>query len=171
MSQVVLTLTGPDRVGLVEEVTRDLLELGGNVETSRMTRLGGEFAILMLVSLSAENVPRIEEALRRLTDAGFVLTVRRTMPSAGPSGTHYRIHVEGADHEGIIHEIAAGLSSDGVNIESMDTETVNAPESGTPFFSMIAIVTVPGDLPVKKWQGDLERAAADADVDLSVEAI
>ena len=45
----VLTLTGPDRIGFVEKVTGLLLERGGNVETSRMARLGGEFAILMLV--------------------------------------------------------------------------------------------------------------------------
>jgi glycine cleavage system transcriptional repressor len=44
----VLTLTGPDRIGFVEKVTGLLLERGGNVETSRMARLGGEFAILML---------------------------------------------------------------------------------------------------------------------------
>jgi len=48
---IVLTLTGRDRVGIVEEVTGVLLGLGANVGTSRMTRLGGEFAILSLVSL------------------------------------------------------------------------------------------------------------------------
>ena len=52
----VLTLTGPDRIGIVERVTRVLLDRGGNVETSRMARLGGEFAILMLVSMPADAV-------------------------------------------------------------------------------------------------------------------
>ena len=48
---IVFTLTGTDRTGLVEEITKLLLDLGGNVETSRMARLGGEFAVLMLVSI------------------------------------------------------------------------------------------------------------------------
>ena len=47
---LVLTLTGPDRIGIVESVTGLLVARGGNVEMSRMARLGGEFAILMLVS-------------------------------------------------------------------------------------------------------------------------
>jgi len=54
---LVLTLTGPDRIGIVEKVTGLLLERGGNVETSRMARLGGEFAVLMLVSLPPSAAP------------------------------------------------------------------------------------------------------------------
>lgn len=50
----VLALTGPDRMGIVDEVMGLLLERGGNVETSRMARLGGEFAVLMLVSMPSE---------------------------------------------------------------------------------------------------------------------
>ena len=52
---LVLTLTGPDRIGIVDRVTGLLLDRGGNVETSRMARLGGEFAVLMLVSLPSEH--------------------------------------------------------------------------------------------------------------------
>ena len=53
----VLTLTGPDRIGIVDRVTGLLLDRGGNVETSRMARLGGEFAVLMLVSLPRNTAP------------------------------------------------------------------------------------------------------------------
>ena len=56
----VLSLTGPDRIGFVEKVTAVLLARGGNVETSRMARLGGEFAVLMLVSMPAEQYPSLE---------------------------------------------------------------------------------------------------------------
>ena len=67
----VLTLTGPDRIGIVENVTGLLVARGGNVEVSRMARLGGEFAILMLVSIPVEHVADLRcstptEAGRRL---------------------------------------------------------------------------------------------------------
>jgi glycine cleavage system transcriptional repressor len=171
MSQVVLTLTGPDRVGIVEEVTGALLGLGGNVETSRMTRLGGEFAILLLVAVPEEVCDRIEASLRSLTSEGYALAVRRTAPAREITGRHYSVQVDGADHEGIIHEIAAGLSRDGINIESMDTETVNAPESGTLVFSMTAVVSVPVELAEESWQRDLQAAANQAGVDVGVEAL
>ena len=57
-TDIVMTLTGPDRVGIVEELTEALLGVRANVETSRMARLGGEFAVLMLVSVPSERPPR-----------------------------------------------------------------------------------------------------------------
>ncbi len=59
----ILTLTGPDRIGIVDKVTGLLLERGGNVETSRMARLGGEFAVLMLVSMPSERFADLEKGL------------------------------------------------------------------------------------------------------------
>ena len=53
----VLTVTGPDRIGIVERVTGLLFERGANVETSRMARLGGEFAMLLLVACRKAGLP------------------------------------------------------------------------------------------------------------------
>ena len=50
--EFVLTLTGHDRVGIVKEITNVLVRHGGNVENSRMARLGDK----LIVSLSAVDV-------------------------------------------------------------------------------------------------------------------
>ncbi len=71
---IVLTLTGSDRLGIVESVTKMLLEYDGNVEASRMARLGGEFAMLMLFSLPEENLPRLEKGIQSLASQGFKVT-------------------------------------------------------------------------------------------------
>ena len=67
----VLTLTGPDRVGVVKKLTEVLLEHKGNVEASRMAHLGGEFAVLMLVSMPAETFLSLEKDLGELTKDGY----------------------------------------------------------------------------------------------------
>lgn len=139
----VLTLTGPDRIGIVEEFTRLVLDRGGNVETSRMARLGGEFAVLMLVS-----IPDGKDAdFSGLADGRYKVTVvPANMDIRSYSGwSPYRIRVDGADHEGIIHEVARHLASHGISIEEMDSECEPAPTSGTPLFSMKALVLVPPD--------------------------
>lgn len=172
-TNVVLTLTGPDRVGIVEEVTRVLLGLDGNVETSRMARLGGEFAILMLVSLPQENVGEVGLAFEDLTAEGYALTTRLTQPpqmETPPGWTPYRVEVEGADHEGIIHEIADGLSQRGINIESMETGTKRAPVSGSPLFTMRALVVVPPGLADTDWIAALTEAGERSMVDITVTA-
>ena len=48
--QLVLTASGRDRPGVLEEVTRIIVQHGGNVETSRFQRLGGEFAVIRCVT-------------------------------------------------------------------------------------------------------------------------
>ena len=79
----------------------------------------------------------------------------------------YRIEVTGADHEGIIHDIARGLSQRGINIESMDTGTSEASVSGAPLFHMTALVMVPPELPEDEWLAQLEESASQANVDVS----
>ena len=169
--KAVVTLTGPDRVGIVDEITGLLLDLDANVETSRMAHLGGEFAVLMLVSLPDERLTSLEATLGDLVRRGYKLTITRTevQPAAVRTSTSaYRIEVTGADHEGIIHDIAHGLSEQGINIESMETSTTPAPVSATPLFSMKAVVAVPQDLAEEHWRATLAEAARQAGVDASV---
>jgi glycine cleavage system transcriptional repressor len=169
-AKAVVTLTGPDRVGIVEEITGALLSLDANVDTSRMARLGGEFAVLMLVSLPAEKTGGLEAGLAHLALQGYKVTVVRTeeQPAAVRTRTvAYRVEVVGADHEGIIHDIAHGLSQLGINIESMETSTSPAPVSGTPLFSLKAVVAVPPELAESDWLSALNEAGHQANVDVT----
>lgn len=171
-TDVVFTLTGRDRIGLVDQITGLLLGLGGNVETSRMARLGGAFAVLMLVSLPAEQISSIEEALKTLTAQGYKITISQTEPGQAEAQAGwlvYQIEVEGADHEGIIHEIAHHLSQRGINIESMNTGTKPAPISGTPLFTMSALVAVPPSVAGDDWRTTLDEVGQRLNVEISVE--
>ncbi len=168
---IVLTLSGPDRVGIVDEITGALFDLGANVETSRMARLGGEFAILMQVVLSAEQRAGLHQALEFLSARGYRFTVAETEevpPTTCPECLTYEIAVTGADHEGIVHDIAHGLSQRGINITSLETATSPAPVSGTPLFSMTAVVEVPPTVPEDEWKPALTEAAHRENVDVRI---
>jgi glycine cleavage system transcriptional repressor len=170
-TNVVFTLTGADRIGPVDDITELLLGLDGNVETSRMARLGGAFAVLMLVSLPAEQLGRLEQAVQSLAAEGYKVTVSQTEQSRAEARQvwqPYKIEVEGADHEGIIHEIAHHLSQRGINIESMDTGTKPAPISGTPLFTMTALVAVPPSLVGEDWEAKLDEVGRHLNVEIRV---
>lgn len=169
----VLALTGPDRIGIVNEVTGLLLERGGNVETSRMARLGGEFAVLMLVSMPAEGFSGLEAGLGALTAQGYKVTTTlsgRTYAKAHPGWLPYRIEVHGADHEGIIHEVAHYLSGHGISIESADSASAPAATSGVPLFAMTAEVVVPPGLAGSGWEAGLEEIGGRMNLDIRVSA-
>lgn len=173
-TNIVLTLAGPDRVGIVEEVTKVILGLDGNVENSRMSRLGGEFAILMLVALPEENVGELEIALEYLKTQDYSLSVRATRQGqigAHPGWRPYRVEVQGADHEGIVHSIAAGLARLGISIESMDSWVSRAPMSGSGLFSMMALVVVPPRIVDTEWQEAVQATAEETGVDVVISPI
>ena len=165
----VLTLTGADRIGIVDAMTSLLLGRGGNVETSRMARLGGEFAILMLVSIPEDRVDGLDSDLQILAAQGYKITTTpavHTYAEEHEGWSPYRIEVEGADHEGIIHRVANYLSRRGINIESMETETAPAPITGAPLFTMTALVVVPPEVDEQDWEDELERIGSEMNLDI-----
>lgn len=168
---IVLTLTGSDRVGIVDAVTEMLVKYNGNVETSRMARLGGEFAMLVLVSVPEEQLVSFEQGVKSLETFGFQVATKQTGQSHEQKYAGwlpYQIEVHGADQEGIVHQVARYLTQRGINIETMETSILPAPMSGTPFFEMSAIVLVPPTLPHKTWQADLEEVADHLNVEINI---
>ena len=171
---IVFTLTGADRIGIVEAVTKLLVEHDGNVETSRMVRLGGEFAMLALVSLPAGQIDNLNQVLDTLRKQGFTVTASQAEHARAEKYAgwlSYEIEVHGSDHEGIIHQIARHLSQCGINIESMDTGIIRAPMSGTPLFNMKAQVAVPPELSCQNWQDALAEVGHRLDVEITVSPV
>jgi glycine cleavage system transcriptional repressor len=172
-NNLVFTLTGPDRIGIVEDVTQVLLAHAGNVETSRMVRLGGEFAILMLVSIPADQIANLNKDFESLIAEGYQIATSQTDQTYAEQHRgwlSYQIELQGADHEGIVHEVAHYLSQRGINIESMDTALVPAPMSGAPLFTMTAQVVVPPDQTKQDWVAALEGVGHHMNVDIKVSA-
>ena len=170
--KLIATLTGPDQVGFVERVTRHVVACEGNIEASRMARLEGEFSMLMLVSVKGSGYSELESGLQAFGEQGMIVTTRSTHPDdpGQRSGwLPYSVRVNGADHQGIIHDVAQLLADRGVNVESMDTETVLAPMSGTPLFTMDAVVLLPPELSYRELSLELEAVGLEMNVDVEME--
>jgi glycine cleavage system transcriptional repressor len=166
--QLVLTASGRDRVGVVDEMTELIVRFDGNVEASRMVRLGGDFAMLMFVTAPEEKIDALRAALDEVHYARYDVHTRLSeLEEADESaGIPCAVTVLGADHVGIIHQVSRYLSEQGINVETMTTEVVAAPMSGTPLFTMSAVVRVPAKLEV----ADLQEALAFIADEVGVEA-
>ena len=172
-TSIIYTLTGADRIGIVEEITRLLLNHGGNVETSRMVHLASEFAILMLVTIPSEQLAGLETDMQALIAQGYKVTTTQTAQMAAQAHVGwllYQIEVQGADHEGIVHEVASIMRQRGINIESMDTQVVHAPVSGSPLFNMKGLVSVPPSLVGQGWEAALVNVGNQLNVNITVTA-
>lgn len=168
---LVVTAVGRDKVGMVEMLTDVVVNHSANIEESRMARLGGEFAVIMLLSLGAENVDPLVNALPFLHEKGLTVTSRRTdltRLSEFKGYIPHEISVIGADHEGIVYRLARYLAAEGINVEEMDTRVSPAPNTGTPLFSMSARVQVPPHLTLRELRRKLAEVAEEIDVDIEI---
>lgn len=136
-----------------------------------MARLGGAFAILMQATMPAEQVAGLEGAFATLVEQGYKITVAPidNVPPQPHAGVRlYQLSVLGADHEGIVYQVAQSLAQRGINIESMETQTTQAAMSGTPLFSMKALVSAPEGLNDAEWFAALEETGRQLNVDIDV---
>ncbi|WP_111657032.1 glycine cleavage system protein R [Isoalcanivorax indicus] len=142
---IVISALGSDRPGIVRALSGAVLAEQGNILDSRMTVLGGEFAVLMLVSGNEATLARLEEALPPVAgELDLTLTLRRTAPREAPAGARpYQVEVVAMDHPGIVHEIAQFFSARGINISDLSTGTYAAPHTGTRMFSLHLTLSVP----------------------------
>ena len=70
MSQlIVISAIGSDRKGVVQDLTKVVLGCGGTIEESRMTTLGSEFAMLLLVSGNWHLRNRLDRELEKLSES------------------------------------------------------------------------------------------------------
>lgn len=153
---LVIAAIAANRPGLLDAVSKVIRDCGGNVVDSRMTVLGGEFSLIMLVSGTWDVVAKIESALPRLQDGlGLTVVTRRT--EARKSGTNlipYAVEVVSYDHPGIVHEIAGFFSGRSINIEDMYTSGYAAAHTSAPMFSLHMTVAVPSNTSIAALRGE-----------------
>jgi glycine cleavage system transcriptional repressor len=168
--QLVVTAAGRDRIGVVEEMAKIILRHDGNVESSRMVRLGGDFAMLMFLTAPEETVDDLRKALSEVHYSRYDVQTRLSEVSEPEetSAVPCAITILGADHMGIIHQISRYLAEQGINVETMTTEVVAAPMSGSPLFTMSAVVKVPPQLEVEDLREALEFIGDEVGVDTKV---
>ncbi|HJZ12011.1 MAG TPA: ACT domain-containing protein, partial [Acidobacteriota bacterium] len=108
---LVITAVGPDRVGLVEKITQFLLEVGCNIEDSKMAAFCGEFAIILLVSGEASGLDKVSSSLDVLKErTGLDFHSKRTSPkSVADSALPCRLQASCLDHPGVVHKFSAAL--------------------------------------------------------------
>lgn len=144
-NMMVISALGSDRAGIVRALTGAVLERGGNIHDSRMTVLGGEFAVLMLVSGEPTTLERLEADRDALAaELDLLITLKRTRkPGERRAAMPYRAEVVAMDHPGIVHEVARFFSDRGINIDDLSTDTYPAPHTGTEMFSLEMALSIP----------------------------
>jgi glycine cleavage system regulatory protein len=152
---LLLTVVGADRTGLVESLAGRIAESGANWEESKLARLAGQFAGIVLVTVPAERADALIAGLRALDAKGLQVTARVVeAPAPAASGEDLRVVVTGNDRPGIVRDVSRILAERGVNVEELETAVESAPMSGEALFVARARIRMPPGMQL----GDLRTA-------------
>jgi glycine cleavage system transcriptional repressor len=164
---MVLTAVGPDRPGLVDEISHQIAESGCQVGDSRMSVLGGEFAIIMLITGNWNAVAKFENLLPRMQDSlGLSIQTKRTHERKDTAKViPYAVEVISIDRPGIVSDVANFFARRSINIEDVYTSTYPAPHTRTEMFSLHMTVGIPGDMSIASVRGEFMDFCDDLNLD------
>ena len=166
-TSLVLTVIGDDRPGLVELLSDTIASNGGNWLESRMARLAGKFAGILRVSAADSRAEALRLALAALESHGLhVISEISRYEETGRAPV--RLELVGADHPGIVRDVATTLARRRVNVEELSSECTEAPHSGQILFKATVDLHLPPGLTIDELRDELESVAHDLMVDITL---
>ncbi|MFL5252728.1 MAG: glycine cleavage system protein R [Rhodopila sp.] len=163
MASLILTVLGPDRPGVVSALSQAVAARGGSWLESRMSRLAGQFAGIVLV----EAPEALLQDLPALEHDGFRIVgqLAGAVPDA-PAGELLALEVVGNDRPGIVRDVTSILAGGGVNIEEFTTNIEAGSFTGGTLFRATARLRAPDVAAVDAVRASLEELGNELMVDI-----
>jgi glycine cleavage system regulatory protein len=165
-SDLILTVIGDDRPGLVGELAAAVSAHQGNWLESSMSHLAGKFAGIVRVAVPAANAAALRSALAAL--AGMKVTAESSGEAAKPKGRRMKLSLVGHDRIGIVREVSQVLARHAVNVEELTTRTASAPMSAEILFYADAELLAGPELDTRALTTELERISDELMVDIGL---
>jgi glycine cleavage system transcriptional repressor len=172
-SHLVISAIGNDRPGIVNQLSKAIYEADCNIADSRMTVLGGEFAVLLLVDGPWNRLAKLEDQVEELQERlDLTITSKRTGERATSANLlPYGVDVVSLDHPGIVYSLASFFSEKNINIEDMSTSSYAAAHTGTPMFSVRMNIGIPADIHIAALRDEFMDFCDSMNLDAVLEPI
>jgi len=143
MIELVLTIIGRDRAGVVASLADVVRFHEGNWKRSELAEIAGTFAGVVVVEVGDDRVDELLTNLLVLRDQGVHVTAQQVeTPSSAPDAEEVSLRLTGDDRPGVIHEISTAISDAGISISRLGTVT-DLPDDGGKRFEITARLSVP----------------------------
>ncbi len=143
--QLVLNIIATHQSGLVERLTRTIRDSGTGILDSRMTTMGNEFLVIMLLSGSWDSIAKLEGSLPKLEKEldARIISKRTEKRQSNNKRIPYTIEIVSTDRSGVIHDVAKFLTDNQIEICELYTSTYRSPHTDLTMFSLHMIVNIP----------------------------
>jgi glycine cleavage system transcriptional repressor len=170
---LVVTALGSDQAGIVNRLSMVILEHNCNICDSRMAVLGGEFAVILLVNGTADDIGRLQRGLEEQQDRlGLSVFCKRTRgPEINRLQRPCRVTAVSLDHPGIVQMLAAFFAERNINIENLSTGSQPAAHTGTPIFELQMGINVPAGMDIDPLREQFIAFCDERGIDARLEAL
>lgn len=140
--QLIINAVGTDRLGIVSDMTKEVTDVGGNVGESQAAKLGKHFSLMMLVEVPHDQVDVLQQKVSAMKDLTATACLTdgddgdKSVAANPTIGYRGELTLEGADNPGIVYQVTKILSSNGLNIDKMETSDELAAGGSTVLFKM-----------------------------------
>jgi len=170
---IVISAVGSDRTGVVQDLTKVILSCGGNIEESRMTTLGSEFAMLLLVSGNWATLNKLEQGLEKLGNSKNLSIAIRQTDSRLPAGNRmpYAIDIVSLDQQGIVFNLANFFASRDIEIADVATRSYAAAHTGSMMFAIQMAINVPASVNIAQLREEFLEICDRLNLDAILEPV
>ena len=170
---MVISAVGGDPNAVVSELSRIVLDCGGNIKESRMTAMGTDFGVLLLVAGNWHTISRLERDLAKFGSGdGIEMQFRRTESRRmGKELLPYAVDVVGLDQPGIVHNLSRFFSSRNVEIGEVASRTYPAAHTGAPMFSVQMYINIPSVVHIAGLREEFMEFCDQLNVDAIMEPV
>ncbi|UPW19982.1 glycine cleavage system protein R [Agarivorans sp. TSD2052] len=167
MKQLVISVLGKDRPGIVDQLSSLVVKHHGSWLASSLTELAGQFAGILHIEVAEENVAALSEEL--LNQPQLLINIAEGSDSDNTADEQVMITVTANDRVGIVQEVTQVLNSLGISLSEINTHVGSAPNWGGLIFTAQLLVPCASDDQRNLIQDSLESLADDLMVDFSDE--
>jgi glycine cleavage system transcriptional repressor len=173
--EAILSAAGADRPGLLDEVSKYLLEHGAEVRQIKMTSLRGQFAMLVLIEGDRATLSTIRDHLPNLADHTSLKLALFDAGAEVPGAGHpYRLRMSGTDETEALQRISHLLRVLGINIDTVETR----PDPGLAIlagdaaaFAAELVLSIPRDKPVTNIREYIDQLMSELKVKWELTAL
>lgn len=167
---IIITAVGADRPGMVAALSSILAAQQCNLEDCAMTRLGGQFAMMLMVQLPADKTLAQIEPLFEALQESHGLKVHCDEAEnhvIAHNAPRHMLTVYAQDRPGLLSSISQILSQHQVNITDVQTRLASA----GALYVMLFEVEIPESVNVEELEKALQQAAQTAGMTLTLRAM
>ncbi|MGI9229822.1 MAG: glycine cleavage system protein R [Gammaproteobacteria bacterium] len=148
-----MTVIGDHSPALPEQLTKTVSDCGCHIKDCRMTVLGQQLAVLMLLSGNWDSIAKVEDAL--LKEKDLAIHIKRTeCDNPGGKLIPYAVDVICPDQAGVHSKLMQFFAKNNTHIHDLYSTTYEASQTATTMVSVHLNIHVPVDIAISSLRND-----------------